>query len=800
MTNVPYDLRYALRALRQRPLFTAIAIVTLALGIGATTTLFAVVNAVLLRPLPYPHPDQIVAITTIDNNGGDHISAAASDILAWQRQARSLTLIAPYTTISAVFIDGHGGDPVQLAGIRAAAELFSVLGVHPLLGRLYRADETAAGNSDVVVLGRGFWQRAFGADSSIVGRVIGLGDRRYTVIGVIGDLGPLAPDVAYVAPLAIQAPTGEYDYFYRVVARLNPGRSVAAATAEMTAIHRGQDASRNQSQRGGSARVVTLHDHLVGSVRTALLLLFGAVVFLLLIACGNVANLMLGVAASRQQEIAVRIALGASRWRLMRQLLLESLLLAGGGAALGMVLPVWALQLFIRLSPRSIAGVTDLHVNGSISLFAIGIGVTTGVLFGILPAWTGSRITALSALAGSGARLTSTVAQHRVRGALVIGEIAIALALLTGAGLLTRSFINVLAVDVGFQPAHLGAAAVYLPHGRYSDSTAQIFLRELRDRVQALPGVQAAALSDVVPTQGFAMTTSLAAFTGGSDSTQIAVGTVGRDFPGVVGLGLLAGRVFRPSDQPGSALAMLLSRSAARLFFPNGPAVGGRVRLPAGIDGSLRTATVVGVVKDMPQQGRDVTPMPQLYLDGDQLGDAGSTVVVRSTQPAGALESMIRHAVATIDPRQPLSSFEMLDDNLAQSVAPRRLNFLLIDVFALVALVLAALGLYGTMAFQVGQRTREMGIRMALGADARSVRMLVFRRGMALAHAGIVLGLLISAAIAQVLASLLYGVGSRDLLTYLGAPVVLLFVAAAACTVPARRATSVDPVVALREG
>jgi predicted permease len=793
--DLSMDFRYALRRFRHAPGFVVAVVGVLALGIGATATMFTIVDAVLLRPLPFPEADRIVSISDVDH-GTDRRVAASTNINAWRREARSVEILAAYTSSSTVYAP-RGADPVQLSGAVATSELFTLLGVHPVVGRAFVPAEMVTGGPNVVVLSREFWQQSFAGDSGIVGRYVVLDSKPYTVIGVVDEQRALPRTANYWFPLRLDA-AGPAVYFYSVLARLKPGASDETVRRDLGAITRSLDASRPASQRGGDVAVMQLHDRMFGTVRKPLTMLFGAVTFLLLIACANVANLLLARGAMRRREIAVRLALGSGRWRVIRQTLFESLLLGGMSAGVGVLIALWAVRLFVRTSSETIARVPDIHVDSHVLLFAAVVGVTTGLLFGTFPAWASVSGGDIDSLKEGGARAGSSPYHHRVRQVLIVTELSLALLLLTGAGLLTRSFANVMAVDLGFQPEHLSAATVYLPRARYQDSVARrIFFESLLDRVRALPGIQSAALTDGLPPNGYAMSVALTALSGRPDTTEAAILTVGREFPPTVGLQLIAGRVFAATDGPGAPPAVLLSASAARALFPNGAAVGQQLPASAITDRPI-PAVVVGVVKDVPLVGVDATPMPHAYFSREQIGGGEGSVVIRSLVDPSKLEVMIRHAVAGVDPRQPVAAFERIDEALAQSVAPRRLNFLLIDIFAGLALLLAGIGLYGVMSLQVTQRTREMGIRMALGATGQTVRALILRQGMTMVAIGCAIGILLSVAATRVLAGLLYGVGVHDAATFLLAPALLCAVAAVATVLPARRATTVDPMVALR--
>ncbi|HEY3933570.1 MAG TPA: ABC transporter permease [Gemmatimonadales bacterium] len=783
------DLRYAVRGLRGNPVFTLIAVATLALGIGATSTLFTVVDAVLLRPLPFPAPERLVSLSEYSHDRDQGVAADAN-IIAW-RHAHTLDELATYTRSSTV-LTGHGV-PVQLNGASVTPNYFGVLGVQPIAGRVLLASDTAAGAADVVVISRTLWRDRFGGDRAVVGRSIDLDGKPTVVVGVLNDLDDIST-AAFWQPLQVQPSTNGSMFFYGALARLKPDVTIDAARRELTALVRQADAARPASQRGSGVMVMTLHDRVFGSVRKALILLFGAGCFLLLIACANVANLLLTRSATRRREVAVRIALGAGRIRLARQIVAESVVLSLLGAGIGMLIPVWAVGAFVRLSPDSIGRLAHAQVDGRVLAFAAIVGVATGLVFGAIPAWIATRPEALDALKEASARTTGSAGQQQFRRVLVATELATALVLLTGAGLLTRSFLNVLAVDPGYRPDHLLGASIRLPRERYpAESAQEAFFRTLLEKVRAIPGVRAAELTDAYPSAGFSMSTTLAALSHATDSTPVAISNVGREYPRTIGLGLVAGRSFDSSDAASSGGTVLLSAGAARALFPHQDPVGQLLPASSVLGGPLR---VVGVVKNVAQLGLDVPPMAHVYVL-DQSGDQ-SVIVLRADGDVARIEPAVRRAVASIDPSQPVASFVKVDDALAHLLAPRRLNFLLLDVFAGLALLLAAVGVYGVMGMQVAQRTREMGIRVALGASARSVRGLVFRQGMTMVVAGCAAGLAGSLLLSRLLAGLLYGVGVRDAGTFVAAPLLLCCVAALACYLPARRATTVDPMIALR--
>lgn len=789
------DLRLALRSLARRPTFAAAAIATLALGIGATTTLFTIVNAVLLRPLPYPDAGRIVSISE-RQDGKDQQVARVRDYYAW-RHASAFAALAMYGGTSRVV--RLGGSPVRVGGQSISSSFFSVFDARPALGRAFRPDEDVDGGPDVVVLSDTLWRR-LGADPAIVGQAVRLDDRPVTVLGVM-PRGFGAPRNAWFwVPIQMDStPDNGTTYYVQIVGRLKAGVSMAAARSEigtmLAHVPAPVLAKGAPAESPRTPVVMTLHDRLYGEMRPALLMLLGAVAFLLLIACANVANLLLARGAARQREFAVRVALGASRWRLARQLLWESVVVSAAGGAVGLLIPLWTLGFFLRMSPASLTRVGDIRVNGAVLAFAAALSVLTGVAFGLIPALAATGRETFRALREGGARTTGTATQRRIRQSLVVAELTVALVVLTGAGLLTRSFARAVAVDPGFRPDHLLKLEVYLARRSFpSDSLAvQFFDRTVR-RIAEMPGVTSVGYADAPLLGGYAKTMTVRL--PGSEKTppQIAAARVSGDYMKAAGLKLVAGRLLDATDRAGAARVAVLSRSAAELLYPGQSALGktGFVGDPNG------AATVVGIVEDVREPGSPTPRLPQIYLPIAQAPASPYTMAIRYAGEAAPLLAAIRHMIAGYDPLQLGAAVAPMRDQLDQFVAPRRFSSIVIDAFAALALVLAAVGLYGVMAFQVAQRTQELGIRMALGADRRRLLGFVLREGMGLALLGTVCGISLSLALSRLLAGMLFGVTPHDLPTFAGVSVTLMGVALVACYLPARRATRVDPMVALR--
>ena len=789
------DLRYGARLLLAQPGFTLIAVLTLALGIGATTAIFSVVNAVLLRALPYPEAERLVALRP---------NQSFLDLNDVRSQSRSFEALGG-VTLQGLDYTG-GGEPVQVQAGLITADLFNVLGARPALGRLIAPEENRFGGERLAVLGHAFWQAHLGGDPGVVGKAIALSGNSYTVVGVMPadfvlplEKADLWASLPVVSPLAAQA---RGVHFLRAYARLSPGVAAEAARAEMAAVDVRLAAEDPAENKGRRTRLSALHERVVGETRTALLVLFGAVGLVLLISCANFANLLLTRAAAREQEIVVRAALGAGRWRLVRQLLTESVLLALVGGTAGLVLALWGVDLLLALKPDDLPRLDEIRVDGRVLLFTLGVSVLTGLIFGLVPAWQTARTDLNAALKEGGRSTTAGASRQRMRGALVVAELALALVLLIGAGLLIKSFWGLRAVAPGFATENLQTMRVELPEARYRQIPAQVrFRQQALEAVNSLPGVRAAMVSEL-PLTGDYLTHNFV-IEGRplppGDEPEIQTLTLSGDYFGVMNIPLLRGRDLTPQDREGAPYVCLVNESMVRQYFPDEDPLGKRIRWARGDSPWM---TIVGVVADARHQGLDQPAEPAVYDSYAQTVQPWKRwmyLAVRGSEDPARLAAAVKRQVWTVDARLPVTRVRTMAEVASASLAGRQFVMLLLLIFAGVALLLAAVGIYGVIAYAVALRTHEIGVRMALGAGPRDVLALVLRQGLALTAAGVALGVAASLALTRIMVSLLYGVGATDPTTFGAIAVVLALVALLACYVPARRATKVDPVVALRQ-
>jgi predicted permease len=811
------DLRYGVRMLRKQPGFTLVAALTLALGIGANTAIFSVVNAVLMRPLPYHDPARITMIWS-DNPatqlGLHEMPPTNADIADWREQNHVFERIAAYRSSFANL--SAQGEAERAAGAAVTFDFFPLLGVEPVLGRTFTAEEDQPNKNRVVVISYGLWQRAFGGDPGIIGKAIALDTVDFTVIGVMprgfnfprGAEMPagygFAPQADIWVPLALSAERWQRRNQRQLVAmaRLKPDTALEQAQAEMSAIAQRQAGDFPDSNAGWVVRLVPLKDQVVGKTRPLLLVLLAVVAFVLLIACANVASLLLARAAARQKEIALRAALGAGRRRVIRQLLTESILLSSLGGALGLLVAYWGVKALIAASPTNIPRLGETTLDLPVLGFTAGISLLTGILFGLVPAIQAAK-TNLSEALKEGGRNPATPGQHRLRSLLIVSEVALALVLLVGAGLLVRSFSRLLAVDPGFNPQSVLALDVMLPGAKYHTQESRCnFYQQLLARIETLPGVRAAGGISDVPLSGAEGLYPLAiegrppARHGQEPSTD------GRDvtpnYFEAMGVPLLQGRAFSESDAPGQPEVAIINETIARQFFPGEDPIGKRVKLGPADDPREPWLTVVGVVGDVKSTVLESDPRAQVYRPFLQLSWSDLSILIRTESDPLQLVPAVRNEVKAIDPNQPVTNVRTMEQAVAESVSRRRFIMLLLAVFAAVALLLTVVGLYGVISYSVTRRTHEFGVRLALGAQARDVLRLVVGDGLRLAAAGVGIGLVAAIALTRGMVSLLFNVSALDPLTFTLVTALLVFVALVSSYIPARRATKVDPMIALR--
>jgi predicted permease len=811
MHSILQDIRYATRQLLKAPGFTASAVLTIALAIGATTAVFSIVYGVLIKPLPYREPSQLVRVASV--NRGRDVPMSVLDYLDYKAQNHSFADIAAMDPGTAN-MTGNGSQPVRLRSTRVGASFFHVLGIEPALGRCFATGDDAQGAPHVVVLSYGTWKAHFGGDPRIVGQSVLLDGEAYTVIGVAPSWMNYPQKSEVWVPMQFQPfetdPNNRGSHSIYAVARLAAGATPDGANRDLAAIG-AQLAQRfpdsNAEFTGGA---FPMQAQMVQNARGALLTLLGAVGFVLLVACANVANLLLVRASARETEMAVRTALGAGRWRIVRQLVTESILLAGTGAVFGVLLANWVVDAVVAFGPRGLPRLDEVGIDARIVVFAALLALVTGALFGIVPALHAARPD-ISGMLRAGARGSSGRAgAQRMRHGLVIAESALAVILLVGAGLFLRSFVHLVAVDPGFNPAHVTAATVTLPNTPQfkRDHDVGAFAQRLLDRVSSLPGVQQAAIGFGRPfAEGHVRTTfeieGQPRSQPGNRRLVMARPVSPAYFP-VLGIPLVSGRMFTDQDRTDGRQVVLLSQEAARRYFKGVSPIGQQITLGWERDtaewGAHHTVggEIVGVVADVTEQGAAAENLPVVYTPFAQVPVGDITVLVRSGLGASAISGELRSAVHDLDSALPVYGVTTMDNALGESVAQPRFYTLLLSGFAFIGLLLAAVGIYGVISYGVTLRQREIGIRLALGSSRQRIVRLTLGQGVALAVVGIPIGLAGAYWLSRYIGSLLFGVHGADAVTYGVVPLVLLAVAALASYLPARRAARVDPVITMR--
>ena len=803
--EIRQDARYAVRKLLKSPGFTLVAVVTLALGIGATAAIFSVVNGVLLRPLPFEEPERIVRLNGWSSGRRQAISPL--DYTDWRDGTRQFESTALFDYDIPLNLTEKGAEPERVSGATVEPSFFTVLRLRPALGRVLQPADGEPGAPKVAVLTEGLWRRRYGGDPAVLGRAVTLNGEPYTVVGVVpgGEIYPSSTDLYY--PLSVKhevsnAPSRGARWLI-AFARLKPGATIERTQVELDAVAKRIEGEYRNTNLGYGARLVPLHEQITGTVQKPLYVLLGAVAFVMLIACANVANLLLARAAGRETEIAVRTAIGASRGRIVRQLVTESAILSLAGAAVGLGLAAWWTRLFVQLAGETLPRVAQARVDGRVLLATVLAALLTGVVFGLAPAMHAAK----GDLAGSlkeGARgAAGRRESKRMRAGLVVAELALAVVLLAGAGLLIRSFNELRRVDPGFTPERVLTFNLTLPEAKYTYQRLDDVSGALEREMQQIPGVTAASVSYGTPLAGFGMGFSYEIPSHPPRDPGNSPGTTVRpaspQYFQTLGVPLLRGRAFTETDRQGSAPVVIVSRALVEDQFPNEDPIGKQILLDwRGEDSTRYGGTIIGVVGDTREAGPDRAPRPITYLPFAQVPLRNVSVALRTSGDPTRVAGAARERVKRVDADLPIYDLRTMEAAVDEAVAQPRFYTLLLGAFAAVALVLAAVGIYGVIAYTVALRTREIGVRMALGATGRHVVRMVMREGMALTLVGVLLGTAGALAASRLLRTLLFEVSPTDPLALAGGGVLLALVALLACVVPARRATRVDPLVAMR--
>jgi putative ABC transport system permease protein len=792
------DIRYALRTLTQKPGFTMIAVLTLALGIGATTAMFSVVDAVLLRPLPF-HSQQELIYANGKFSLSNDAAVSPPDFADYRTSAKSFQQFAAIGYLDGISNIAGGAQPEQIRSQIVSWNFFEALGIPPLVGRSFVADDEKAFDPRVAILGHGIWKRDFGGDPEIIGRKVALDVQNVTVIGILPvDLPSLSRAEVWL-PLPMENPgmNVRQAHFLAIIGRMKSGIDVNSARMELDTIAGNIAAQNPNTNRGWALRVMPLANYVVGGTQRALLLLLGAVVLLLLIGCANVANLLLARASSRRKEIAIRSALGAGRWRIARQLLTESLVLSIAGGSLGVFAAVWGVAGLSALAPASLPRVNEIQVDFSVLAFAAGISLLTGILFGLAPAIQFSRGDVQQVLK-EGVRGSSRAARHRTGNALVIGEMALSVGLLLGGALLFNSFWRLVHIDPGFRPDHVMATTLHMSNSSRPKDQKVAFYHELEQKLGLLPGVEGAGAISELPLSGQYSDSTFHVegrvyLSGQSDDADLRQATPG--FLSALRIPLLSGRWLNLTDTASAPGTVVVNQEFVQRFFDGKNPVGQHLHVSGD---PVKTREIVGVVGTIKHGSLDEMPRAAMYIPVDQYPPPDMNVIVRSSGNLRQLADALRDEVRSLDSNQAISTIRSMDDVVSGSVAQPRFASQILGSFAVLALILAAVGLYGLIAYTVAQRTHEIGIRMALGAAPRDVLKLVLGEGMKMALVGTAIGITGALALTRLMQGLLFQVSPTDPVTFIGVTALLTIVALAASWIPARRAARVDPMIALR--
>lgn len=800
METLLRDIRYGIRSLLKRPGFTAIALIALALGIGANTAIFSLVNAVLLRPLPFAEPDRLVWVFGNIRNGGNRASVAPLDFLDFREQNTTFEQFAASFSVPLPVNLTGTGEPERLTAAAVTGNYFQALGVTPVMGRTFQLENEQPAQNQVAVLSYALWQKRFGGDMAIVGKKVTLDSKTSEVIGVMPRDFSFPQSAELWVPINFDAGPQMKQrkaHFMRPIGKLKPGVSLAEAQADTDAIARHLEEQYPATNTGWNLRLIPLREQLVGNIKPTLFILFGAVGFVLLIACANVANLLLVRAAARQREIALRTALGAGRFRIVRQMITESVLLALTGGALGTLLALWGVDLLVKLSAGSIPPTAQVRIDLTVLAFTLGISLITGVLFGLAPALRTLRLNLSELLKEGGRSDGDGTPRNRTRSVLVVIESAVAVVLLIGAGLLIRSLVQLQNINPGFDAHNVLTMRVDLPREKYPNpEKAGNFFAQLEDRVQGLPGVETVGLITELPLSGQPNDVPFSIEGRPPASPDQLMGAdfrrVNQQYLKALRIPLLSGRNFTEQEARESARVVIISDLLATEIFPNEDPLGKRLVMAF----DEKAFEIIGIAGDIRHRSMEADPLPAMYLPTIQT--PWMNLVIRTQSDPANLTAAVRKEVRAIDPDQPVAAVRTMEEWVDTSVAGPRYRTGLLALFALVALLLASTGIYGVMSYSVSQRTHEIGVRMALGARQMDVLKLVVRQGMTLVVVGVGLGLIGAFALTRLMSTLLFGVTAKDPVTFVVVAALLTLVAFVACYLPARRATKVDPLVALR--
>jgi putative ABC transport system permease protein len=789
--------------------FTAVAVIAIALGVGANTAIFSVVNAVLLRPLPFDEAERLLGVSaTFPGSKGQGLGFSTYPNFAdWRDQSQSFEQMAAFRNRGLALTGVE--EPERIGGARVSSGFFPLLRVQPILGRTFLPAEDKPGSERTVVLSHTLWQRRFGSDPAAIGQAVTLDNQSYTVIGVLPagfEFPLLGKETELWTPISLdgQALNERGAQMYGVVARLKPDVSLDQAQVEISTIASRLEQQYPEQNTGSGVRLIPLQEVLVGSIRSMLLVLFAAVGFVLLIACANVANLLLARASSRKKEIAIRTALGANRGRIIRQLMTESMMLAAIGAGAGLLLALWGMDLLVALSPDNIPRRDEINIDSSALVFTVGVTLLTGLIFGIAPALHASKLNLNESLKEGGKGAGAGSHRSRFRSLLVVAQVALALVLLVGAGLLIKSFYRLQNVDPGFNPENVLTMRVALSDAKYPQAhQVTAFFDQALAGIEALPGVESVGMISFSPLSGatfyldFAIEGQPAPGPGNTLTAQYR--SISASYFRVMEIPLKRGREFTATDRMGASGVAIINETMARRFWPNEDPIGKHISLEKSMgEGEPPWREIVGVAGDVKHFGLDADVRPEMYVPDAQQPSGSSAIVIRTSSDPTSMIAAIRSQILAVDKDQPVSSVQTLEYYVTRSTSRQRFSMVLLLTFAALALILAAVGVYGVTSYSVTQRTQEIGIRLALGAQQKDVLRLVLGQGLKLAGAGLAIGLAAAFALTRVMSSMLFEVSANDSMTFVVTAVVLAGVALVACFVPARRATKVDPMIALR--